>query len=181
MISILRLGHRQKRDERVSTHVGLCSRALGASEITYCGEEDAGIIESVRNVTARWGGPFSAKYEQSWKKAITSYKKRKFCICHLTMYGMPLKKKIAKIRKSKNVLVVVGSEKVPHEVYQLADYNIAVSSQPHSEVAALAIFLHELQKGKELDKKFKKAIINIEPMEKGKKIIEKGKKRHSIK
>jgi tRNA (cytidine56-2'-O)-methyltransferase len=176
MITVLRLGHRQKRDERLSTHVGLASRALGASEIIYSGEEDSGIIESVRNVTERWGGPFSVRYEKNWKKVIENYKKKKFCVCHLTMYGLPIKKKIVKIRKSKKILVIVGSEKVPWEVYRLADYNISVANQPHSEVAALAIFLHELQKGKELEKKFRKAKLRIEPMDRGKKVIEKGKK-----
>ena len=34
-ISVLRLGHRLVRDDRVSTHVGLVARAFGASEIFY--------------------------------------------------------------------------------------------------------------------------------------------------
>jgi tRNA (cytidine56-2'-O)-methyltransferase len=173
MIAVLRLGHRQKRDERLSTHVGLAARALGASEVIYSGEEDSGIIESVKNVTERWGGSFAARYEKSWKKAIESCKKKKFCIVHLTMYGLPLKKKIVKIRKAKKILVIVGSEKVPSEIYRLADYNISITSQPHSEVAALAIFLHELQKGKELEKKFRKAKLVIVPQERGKKVVEK--------
>ena len=37
MIVVLRLGHRLKRDERLSTHVGLASRALGADKIIYSG------------------------------------------------------------------------------------------------------------------------------------------------
>lgn len=176
MITVLRLGHRQKRDERLSTHVGLASRALGCQEIIYSGEEDRGIIESIDSVTARWGGPFKTSYEKNWKKAIANYKKKKFSVVHLTMYGMPLKKKIAKIRKSKKVLIIVGSEKVPSEVYQMTDYNISVTNQPHSELAALSIFLHELQKGRELERKFKKAKLSIVPQERGKKVIEKGKR-----
>jgi len=176
MIHVLRLGHRQKRDERLSTHVGLVSRALGASGITYSGEEDSGLLESVKSVRNRWGGRFEVSYEKSWKRAIDHAKKKKFCIVHLTMYGMPLKKKIGKIRKSRKILVVAGSEKVPYEVYKMADYNISITSQPHSEVAALAIFLHELQKGKELENKFPKAKLQIIPQEKGKKVVEKGKK-----
>jgi len=176
MITILRLGHRQKRDERLSTHVGLAARALGADGITYSGEEDSGLLESVRSVTERWGGPFSVSYEKNWKKALENAKRKKFCIVHLTMYGMPLKKRISKIRKIKKTIVVVGSEKVPHEVYQKADYNISVTSQPHSELAALAIFLHELQKGKELDAKFRNAKLSIVPQERGKMVVEKGRK-----
>ncbi len=172
MITVLRLGHRQKRDERVSTHVGLVSRAMGVDEIIYSGEEDSGVIESVVSVKERWGGKFSVKYENNLGKVIEIHRKKKFCIVHLSMYGMPLKKKIAKIRKNKKLLVIVGSEKVPPEVYKMADFNISITNQPHSELAALAIFLHELQKGKELDKKFPKAQLKIVPQERGKKVVE---------
>jgi len=34
----------------------------------------------------------------------------------------------------------VRAEKVPAEMYDLADWNVAVDNQPHSEVAALASF-----------------------------------------
>ncbi len=173
MITILRLGHRQKRDERLSTHVGLAARALGANEVVYSGEKDSSLIESIKDVGKRWGGKFSVRYEKNWKKVIAAYKKRKFTVVHLSMYGIPARKNINKIGKSKKILVIVGSEKVPPEIYKMADFNISVTNQPHSEVAALAIFLHELQKGKELDKKFSKAKIRIVPQERGKKVVEK--------
>ena len=44
-------------------------------------------------------------------------------------------------------MVVVGAEKVPREVYELADYNVSVGNQPHSEIAALAVFLDRLTDG----------------------------------
>jgi tRNA (cytidine56-2'-O)-methyltransferase len=171
MITILRLGHRVGRDDRISTHCGLVSRALGASGIVYCGDRDDKMVESVSDVAERFGGRFKASYSESWKKTISEYKKKKFTVVHLTAYGMPVLKKITKIKKSKNVLVIVGSEKVPPEIYQLADYNIAVGNQPHSEVAALAIFLYALDK-KALEGKFQKAKIKIIPQEKGKKVEE---------
>src|SRR3989338_1914669 len=173
MITVLRLGHRQKRDERISTHVGLVSRALGADEVIYSGEEDRALTERVKDVTKRWGGKFSARYEPSWKKVLNACRKKKFCTVHLTMYGLPVKKKIAKIRNNKKILVIVGSEKVPGEVYRLVDYNISVTNQPHSEIAALAVFLHELQKGKELERNFPRAKIKIIPQPVGKKVLEK--------
>ena len=37
-------------------------------------------------------------------------------------------------------MIVVGAEKVPREIYELADYNVAVGSQPHSEVSAWAYY-----------------------------------------
>lgn len=169
MIAVLRLSHRVGRDDRTTTHVGLTARALGAEKIILSGDRDEGVEKSLANVAARWGGAFSVSYEKDWKRAIKSFRGTKV---HLTMYGLPVQKKMAKIRKSRNVLVIVGGEKVPAEVYGLSDYNIAVTSQPHSEVAALAVFLRELLGKKSLDKKFPKAKIKIVPQERGKRLIE---------
>lgn len=173
MLTILRLGHRLGRDERISTHCGLAARALGADSIIYSGEEDKGIIETIRDISARWGGKFSASYEPSWRKAVNFHRKKKFAIVHATMYGMPLQNIIRKIRKSRKILLVIGGEKVPPEMYTMADYNVAVTNQPHSEVAAMAVFLHEYFRGKELGKKFR-GKISIVPQERGKKAVEKG-------
>ena len=85
------------------------------------------------------------------------------------MYGMPVGDKIPEIRKSKkDKLIIVGGQKVPSEVYHLSDYNIAIGNQPHSEIAALAVFLDRLFEGDELNRSFKgkKSII---PQECGKK------------
>lgn len=177
MIIVLRLGHRIGRDDRISTHCGLVSRALGADSIIYSGEQDEKMVEGIKEVSESFGGKFSASYDASWRAVIKKYKKKKFNIVHLTIYGMPLGKKIKKLRQSKNTLLIIGGEKVPGEVYQLSDYNISVSLQPHSEVAALAIFLHDFFRGKELDKKFAKSKITVIPQEKGKKVIEKFRKK----
>lgn len=165
MITVLRLGHRKKRDARLSTHVGLVARAFGAQKIVFCGERDEKLLESLRCVAERWGGPFGVTYEANWRKTIKRFKGKKV---HLTMYGLPLQKQIQEIRKHKNLLVIVGSEKVPGDVYGLVDYNVAVASQPHSEAAALAVFLHEYYKGAELTKKFKNAKLKIVPKPAGK-------------
>ncbi len=171
MITILRLGHRLGRDDRISTHCGLVARALGADSIIYSGDHDGDMLNGLKETRKRWGGTFRINYEAKWKKIINSYKKRGFSIVHATMYGLPLQKKIRDIRKKRKILFVIGGEKVPGELYTLSDYNIAVTNQPHSEVAALAIFMHEYFKGKELDKNFK-GQIKILPQEKGKKVIE---------
>ncbi|HDN90942.1 MAG TPA: tRNA (cytidine(56)-2'-O)-methyltransferase, partial [Candidatus Aenigmarchaeota archaeon] len=39
-IVVVRLSHRKKRDQRVSTHVALVARAFGAEGIFYSGEKD---------------------------------------------------------------------------------------------------------------------------------------------
>ena len=87
------------------------------------------------------------------------------------MYGQELTKKLPELKKHKNLLVIVGGEKVPPEIYQLTDFNIAITQQPISEVSALAILLHELLNKKELTHNFKNAKLKILPQERGKKII----------
>lgn len=171
MIIVLRLGHRLGRDQRISTHCGLVARALGADGIVYSGEADSEVIGSINDITKRWGGPFSARYEKGWKKVLAEYKKKKFSVIHLTMYGLPIQGKIKALRKKTNILLVIGGEKVPSEVYHITDTNISIGQQPHSEISSLAIFLHEYFCGKELNREFKNAKIKIIPKEKGKKII----------
>ncbi len=169
-IVVVRMGHRVGRDPRLTTHVALAARALGAKKIFICGEKEEGILESIRKAAKRWGGRFQAPYSESWRKTVKNLQKRGYCIVHATMYGEPIQKIASKLRKKHKIALVVGSEKVPKEMYQLADYNVSVTSQPHSEVAALAIVLHTIQKGKELDRKFPNAKIRITPLARGKKV-----------
>jgi len=143
----------------------------GADEIVLSGEKDETPIETVRGVARKWGGAFRGRYCADWKRFLRSFRGTKV---HLTMYGSPLQQKIGEIRRArrkKNILVVVGAEKVPRCVYEACDYNVAVGSQPHSEVAALAVFLHELFEGKELSKAFKGAEIRITPNPRGKTVL----------
>jgi len=57
---------------------------------------------------------------------------------------------------------------VPGEIYGLADYNVAVTGQPHSEISSLALFLDHLFAGTELRKEFPGAQIRIIPSKAGK-------------
>lgn len=174
-VDVLRLGHRIGRDERTTTHVCLVSRAFGASSCIVTGESAEQTVESVRRVSERWGGEFEAVYSKGWKPAVNSWKKKfpKGKIVHLTMYGERVQDKTKEIAKlNVPLLVIVGGEKVPYEIYQMADYNISVTSQPHSEVAALAVFLDRVFEGKELEKKFGNAKIRVTPSARGKIILE---------
>jgi tRNA (cytidine56-2'-O)-methyltransferase len=86
------------------------------------------------------------------------------------MYGLDvdeISEKIKEDGENRNVLVIVGGSKVPGEVYQLSNYNVAVGNQPHSEVSAIAILLDRISKRKE----FEDGKIKIIPCEKGKKFI----------
>ena len=171
-VYILRLSHRPQRDKRATTHLFLAARALGADGAFYSGEKDEKIQRSIEKVNRSWGGDFKVSYVTDWKKTIREWKKKDGKIAHLTMYGLPLQQVINQIKNIRNpLLVVVGGPKVPKEVYELADWNLSVTSQPHSEISALAIFLHELFEGKELSISFKDAKIIIVPQVKGKKIL----------
>jgi len=57
-------------------------------------------------------------------------------------------------------------------VYDHADWNVAVTSQPHSEVAALAVFLDRLFEGAELDREWADADREIVPQATGKRVEE---------
>jgi tRNA (cytidine56-2'-O)-methyltransferase len=87
---------------------------------------------------------------QPWKTVLKQAKAEGRKTIHLTMYGVPLQDVVDQLRELDKILVVVGGPKVPGKVYHEADYNVAVTSQPHSEIAALAIALHEIQSGEEL-------------------------------
>ena len=174
MIVVLRLGHRPERDKRITTHVALTARAFGADRIIIAAEEDEHVRESVEDVIRRWGGPFEIAFDPSWKRILKEWNE-KGIIVHLTMYGVHIDDVIPRIQEEleegRDMLVVVGAEKVPREVYEMADYNVAVGNQPHSEVAALAVFLDRLLEGGGLRKSFENAKLKIIPQERGKKVI----------
>ncbi len=176
MIVILRLGHRPERDKRITTHVALTARAFGADKIVIAAEEDEHVKESVEDVVRRWGGPFGIEFNPSWKKAMREWKEKDGIIVHLTMYGIHIDDALPAIRgelkAGRDIMVVAGAEKVPREVYEMADYNVAVGNQPHSEVAALAVFLDRLLDGEGLRKEFQNAKLKIIPQERGKRVIE---------
>ncbi|USG99552.1 tRNA (cytidine(56)-2'-O)-methyltransferase [Thermococcus argininiproducens] len=175
MIAILRLGHRPERDKRMTTHVALTARAFGADKVIIAAEKDEHVYESVVDVTKRWGGPFEIEFDPQWRRLLREWKGK---IVHLTMYGIHIDDALPRIKedlkKGENVLIVVGAEKVPREVYEIAHYNVAVGNQPHSEVAALAVFLDRLLEGKGLRKNFEDAKVKIIPQERGKRVISLG-------
>ncbi len=167
-IYVLRLGHRKDRDKRISTHVALTARAFGAKGI-YFDTYDEKVFNSVRDVVERWGGEFFIEHT-NWKKLLKEFKGLKV---HLTMYGIPLIEKVDEIKRHEKVLVVVGAEKVPKEVYELSDMNVSIGNQPHSEVSALAVFLDRVLDGLVFKLKFENAKIEVVPCERGKKVITK--------
>jgi tRNA (cytidine56-2'-O)-methyltransferase len=167
-VVILRIGHRPERDQRVTTHVGLTARALGAQGM-YLATSDKGVVQSIRDVTERWGGTFFCGDNIKWRSCIRDWKADGGIVVHLTMYGLNLPEVIDDVKSAqRKILVIVGAEKVPGEIYGLADYNVAVTAQPHSEISSLALFLDHLFSGQEFSHEFPGARIRIIPSRAGK-------------
>jgi len=160
---------------RLTTHVALTARALRSSGFILSDVEDSSIEQTVKKITARWGGTFQFEMGTPWKKVVRDWKDNGGVVVHLTAYGENIQTSDALTRiksLNKDVLVLVGSQKVPGEFYSsdVSDFNVSIGNQPHSECSALAIFLDRFFEGKELSKDFEKAKIRVVPQERGKEI-----------
>ena len=166
-VTVFRYGHRIARDKRITTHIALVARAFGAKKIII-DNRDEGIEEVVEDVNNRFGDDFEIETGVNWKKFIKNWDG---LIVHLTMYGENIADVADKIKKHDKILAIVGSKKVPGEFYSMADFNVAVGNQPHSEVAALAIFMHYITDGKWIDRKFY-GKFQVIPQKRGKRVLE---------
>ncbi|NIP31625.1 MAG: tRNA (cytidine(56)-2'-O)-methyltransferase [Candidatus Dadabacteria bacterium] len=173
VIEVVRIGQRVVRDDRVTTHVALVARAFGATRI-YMNEINPEIKDTLNKINNIWGGDFSIEFMDSWKSIVKLKKENNFKIIHLTMYGENINDVQTKLMTEENLLVVVGAEKVPREIYEYADYNVAIGSQPHSEISGLAILLDRIQKGAQFNKVFENAQRRIIPTKQGKNVVVKG-------
>ena len=169
VIEVVRIGQRLVRDDRVTTHVALVSRGFGAERI-YMTEVNPEIKDTIEKINNTWGGKFEVEFIEKWKMIVKKKKEEGFKIVHLSMYGEKINDVQEKIQSEENLLIVVGAEKVPREIYELADYNVGVGSQPHSEISALAILLDRIQNGKQFEKEFPNAKRKIIPTRNGKNV-----------
>lgn len=175
-ITVLRWGHRPQRDARLTTHVALTARALGASGLILTEIEDRRIKETVEKVVKNWGGRFYLEMGTPWKKAVKDWRAKGGIVVHLTAYGESVETSdvLQRIKAcGEDVLVIVGSQKVPGEFFSeaVSDFNVAIGNQPHSECASLAVFLDRFLQGRELAKSFEKAKIRIIPQKRGRKMV----------
>ena len=169
VIEVVRIGQRVVRDDRVTTHVALVSRGFGAERI-YMTEVNPEIKDTIEKINNTWGGNFQVEFIEKWKPIVKQKKEEVFKIVHLSMYGEVIDEVQENLRNEENIMIVVGDEKVPREIYELADYNVAVGSQPHSEISALAITLDRIQKGEQFKKEFSDAKRKIIPTKNGKNV-----------
>ncbi len=174
-LTILRLDHRPYRDKRITTHCALVARAFGVDDFLFSGTEDKGIITVITKTNENWGGNYQISYCPGPLEFVKNFKYNGGLVIHLTMYGLSVLDKInelKKIRKNKDVLLIVGGAKVPTEYFEIADYNIAIGNQPHSEVSALALMLYFLDNSC-LERNFDDGKLKIIPSNSNKKIIKK--------
>ena len=166
---MVRIGQRLVRDDRVTTHVALVARAFGASRILMS-EVNPEMGDTIAKVNKTWGGNFEVEFIGKWMPVVKRKRDEGFAIVHLSMYGQEINAIQEKLRREENVLVVVGAEKVPREIYDLADYNVGIGCQPHSEISALAILLDRIHDGRQFEREFPGAARRIVPSRKGKNV-----------
>ena len=168
-LSVLRLGHRRERDKRITSHLGLTARAFGADEVILAGEEDPSALETWNSVTERFGGDFECRYEAKplgWLRRFS----KSGTVIHLTMYGEPWREAVGNIPRDAPAVVVVGGTKVPGELFRIADHNVSIGNQPHSEVAALAVFLESWMGSIDESIRFAGGEIEVVPSERAKRV-----------
>ncbi len=168
-IAVLRMGHRLFRDKRVTTHVGLVARAFGADGMFLADLKDKGIEDGIQKIVDLWGGQFFVTSGKPWRETISRWRAKGGLIVHLTMYGLPLDDALKEL-DDRDLLIVVGAKKMPIEIFETADLNVSVGNQPHSEVAALAVFFDRAFQGSELKKEFKNGKLKVIPTKKWKKV-----------
>jgi tRNA (cytidine56-2'-O)-methyltransferase len=122
--------------------------------------KDRKIKDTIDEVTRSWGGTFFFEMGIPWRRAVNEWRARNGVVVHLTAYGENVEttEVLSRIRASgRNILVIVGSQKVPGEFFSeaVSDFNVAVGNQPHSECASVAVFLDRLFKGRELARAFR--------------------------
>jgi tRNA (cytidine56-2'-O)-methyltransferase len=174
-VVVLRWGHRE-RDKRLTAHVVLTARALGASGFFLADVKDEKVEATVKKVVENWGGPFYFDMGKPWKQIIRKWKAEGGVVVHLTAYGENIQTSdvLSRIKVTgKDVLVIVGSRKVPASFFKesASDFNVAIGNQPHSECSSLAVFLDRFFGGKELSAEFDEAKVKIIPQKRGKKVV----------
>ena len=175
-LDVLRLGYRLGRDPRITTNLALVSRALGADRFLLAGDEDSKMFENLESVADRFGSGMSCEHVQGpmgWLRRFVEEDAgdgEPGVAVHLTMYGEPFRQAIPRIRRDRPMVVIVGGAKVPGDVYKYSQYNLAVGNQPHSEVAALALFLDAWHGESGSERSFDDARLIIQPTASGKRV-----------
>ena len=170
-LDVLRLGYRKGRDPRITTHLALVARAMGADGFLLAGDEDKEMFDNLKSVDSRFGGNLETGHV-SGLGHLRHHVESGGVAVHLTMYGEPFREAIPKIPKDRPIVIVVGGAKVPSDVFKLSQYNVSVGNQPHSEVAALGLFLDSWYCGESINREFENARLIIQPSASGKDVLD---------
>jgi len=175
-VAVLRWGHRD-RDKRLTAHVALTARALGASSFLLADIQDVKVKATVDKVVDRWGGPFHFEMGKPWRKIVGEWRAKGGVVVHLTAYGENIQTSdvLERVKATgRDVLIIVGSRKVPSEFFSeaVSDFNVAVGNQPHSECSSLAVFLDRFFEGHGLSKEFEHAKMRIVAQGRGKQVVQ---------
>ncbi len=165
MISVLVVGRSSYEDK-----ISLCmvARAFGASNITFY-PSDSGVkgklARKCRALNRDWGGTFGFAFTDDWKGYVSE--KKNYLKVYLTRYGLPIGKIGYRVRTYKNVLLIVSENESTKQLYKAADFNISITTQPHSCASSVAVFLHDFYQGRELAMHFENAMYKINPEQHG--------------
>ena len=156
--------------------MALVARAFGASRFILTDIMDEKIRLTVEKIVANWGGKFHFEMGKPWKRVVKEWRSKRGSVVHLTAYGENIQTSdvLKRVKAAgKDVLVIVGSQKVPKDFFSsdVSDFNVSVGNQPHSEISSLAVFLDRFYEGKELAVKFNGARMKIIPQKRGKKVV----------
>src|SRR5437899_11262005 len=106
-IVVLRIGHRFFRDSRVTTHVCLTARALGADGVIIADREDKTVEATIREVGKQLGGHFSIESGKPWRKSIGEWRHNDGKVVNLTAEGLLLSDVLDASRQVSGALLVV--------------------------------------------------------------------------
>ncbi len=155
-INVLAIGRNSYQN---SLDLCVTSRALGASEITFIGKKDPRLVNYVNKMDNKWGGKFKVSFAQNYRDFMKSSDKA--IKIYLTRYGTSLNEKSTMISTYKRIVLIVTDKEDVDYINKIADFKISITSQPHCRAAAIAVFLHEYYKGRELAMHFENARYKI--------------------
>ena len=142
----------------------LTARAFGASSVIFTSTNaslNSRLKRYCSSISKKWGGNFNVQFTNAWKSYLES--KRNYKKVYLTRYGTPIKKQVYTLRSYRNIIIILSITEEIKSFGELADFNISITSQPHSSIAAMAIFLNQYFAGRELSLNFSNAKFKVIP------------------
>ena len=100
-VIILRLGYRRGRDPRITTHLALVARALGAQKFLFSGDEDEKMEDNISSVNQRFGGDMEIEHIKSPMAWLRRFVEQGLdgnppgVAVHLTMYGASFREAVS--------------------------------------------------------------------------------------